>query len=56
MNLSAPTKPLFLIALILAILGVVGKFVDIPVLSEQHFWAVFVGFVVLVIGCVMKGA
>ena len=55
MNLSAPTQPMFLISLVLAILAVVGLFVAIPFVSQYAFWFAIAGYVVLAIGCLMKG-
>ena len=55
MNLSAPTQPVFLIAVILAILAVVGTFVVIPVISANAFWAMTAAFIILVLGNLLKG-
>jgi len=38
MNLSAPTKPKFLISLVLAILAVLGVFMPLPSISGNTFW------------------
>lgn len=56
MNLSAPTQMMFLISLILVILGVVSTFVAIPVVSTYSLWVVVLGYVVLVLGCMMRRA
>ena len=55
MNLSAPTKPVFLIAVILGILGIVGTFVAIPVVSANAFWILAAGFVILTVSTLLKG-
>ncbi|MHA1524866.1 MAG: hypothetical protein ACTSY1_10750 [Alphaproteobacteria bacterium] len=55
MNLSAPTKPVFLVAVVLAILGVLaalGLFAIIPLASV---WIVTIAFGVLAAGCLLKG-
>jgi len=56
MKLSAPTQNLWAIAVILGVLGVLGKLVLIPVLSANAFWLVTLGFAVLVLATVFKGA
>ncbi|MCI0694425.1 hypothetical protein L0337_20750 [candidate division KSB1 bacterium] len=55
MKLNAPTQTLWLIAVILGVLGIVGRFVTIAYVSTYSFWLVAVGFVVLVVGTKMKG-
>ncbi len=56
MNLSAPTMPIFLISLILAILAVLSaKFLSIPVVSGNEFWVAVLAYIVLLVGNVAKG-
>ncbi len=55
-TLSAPTQAVFLISLIIAIIALIGFFVAIPVVSAYAFWIAIIGYVVLALGCVMKGA
>ena len=55
MKLNAPTQGLWLIAVILGVLGILGRFVAIAYVSANAFWLVAVGFVVLVVGTKMKG-
>ncbi|MGZ8407237.1 MAG: hypothetical protein ACXWVJ_04345 [Caulobacteraceae bacterium] len=47
---------MFLISLVLVILGVVSTFFAIPYVSTYSFWVVVVGYVVLVLGCMMRKA
>ena len=54
-KLSAPKQATFLIAVVLAVLGLLSTLVAIPVLSENSFWLVFVGFVVLALGNMLDG-
>ena len=54
MRLNAPTKIAWIIALILGVLGLLGMFADIPVVSEYHFWFVFAGWLLLVIATFAK--
>jgi hypothetical protein len=55
MKLSAPKQGTFWVAVILALLGLVGSFVAIPVVSQYAFWLVVIGFIVLFLGNVMEG-
>ena len=56
MNLSAPNQAVFWIAVIIAVLAIVGTFVVIPVISPYAFWVAILAFVVLAGGVMMKGA
>lgn len=56
MNLSAPTVPVFVISLILAVLAVLGVFANIPFVTAYAFWIAIAAYVVLAIGTLMKGA
>ncbi len=55
MNLSAPTQPVFIISLILAVLAVIGVFVAIPLITPNAFWVAIIAYVVLAIGYVARG-
>ena len=55
MNLSAPTVPIFIISVVLALLALLGHFVNIPFLTIYQFWIAILAYVVLFIGCVTKG-
>jgi hypothetical protein len=55
MTLSAPTMPVFIISVVLAVLALVGHFVSIPFVTLYQFWVALAAYVVLFIGCVMKG-
>lgn len=57
MNLSAPTLPVFLISVILAILAVLVVYagVKIPVVSGNTFITLLIGYVVLLVGNLFKG-
>jgi hypothetical protein len=56
MNLSAPTQVVFIISLIIAVLALIGYFVNIPYVTQYQFWFAIVAYVVLAAGCLMKGA
>lgn len=55
MKLSAPMVITFWIAVIIAVLGIIAQLVTIPVLSGFAFWLVVIGFVILVLGNLLKG-
>ncbi|MDH3581609.1 MAG: hypothetical protein OEM91_13415 [Hyphomicrobiales bacterium] len=55
MNLSAPTMPVFLISLVLAILAIAGTMVAIPVVSGNAFWIAIIAYIVLLVGNVASG-
>ena len=56
MNLSAPTQVVFWISLILVILALIGFFWVVPYLTAYAFWLAIASWVVLAVGCMMKGA
>lgn len=55
MKLSPPKKITFWVSVALGLLGLIGTFVSIPVVSGLAFWFVFVGFALLVAGLLLKG-
>jgi len=55
MRLTPPTKTVFWIATVLAVVALLGNFVAIPFVSANAFWVAFVGFVLLWLGNSMKG-
>ncbi len=56
MKLSAPSTVTFLISLALVILSVIGRVTPAGLLSVYTFTFVFIGYVVLAVGCLFKGA
>lgn len=56
MNLSAPTKPVFIVSVVLAILGLLPMLgVALPFIGAYACWVLLAGFVLLALGCVLKG-
>jgi hypothetical protein len=55
MRLSAPKQVTWIIALILGVLGVVGAFVVIPLVSTYAFWVVVAGLALLLLATLLKG-
>lgn len=55
MKLSAPKNITFYIALIIAVLGLLGKFGVLAFLAPYAFWLVLVAFVLLALATLLKG-
>jgi uncharacterized membrane protein YoaK (UPF0700 family) len=55
MKLSAPNQTLWLIAVIIGVLGIIGSFAAIPVVTPNAFWFVTVAFVILAIATLLRG-
>jgi hypothetical protein len=55
MKLTPPKVITFWIAVVLGILGFIGTLADIQFLSAYAFWFLFAGFVLLILGLLVKG-
>jgi hypothetical protein len=55
MKLTLPKVITFWISVILGVLGFLGVIVTIPLVSAYAFWFLFAGFVLLVLGLLVKG-
>lgn len=55
MKLTPPKKLTFWISIILGLVGLVAKLVAIPFLSAYAFWILFIGFLLLALGLLIKG-
>ena len=55
MRLNPPTKVVFYLSAIVAVVGMIASFVSIPVLSGVAIWVVFIGYVLLFLGNTVKG-
>ena len=55
MNLSPPSTAVFIVSLILAALAVIGKYAQIPFISDHGFWVAIVAYVVLAVGNLFRG-
>ena len=55
MKLSAPKVAVWLIAVILGVLGILGTFISLPLVSEYAFLFVSVGFILLALATYLKG-
>jgi hypothetical protein len=56
MDLSAPTKVVFIIAVILAVISLLPTLgIAVAILGAYSYWLLIVAFIVLAAGCLMKG-
>jgi len=55
MKLNPPKMITFWISVALGALGFLGKIVTIPFVSTYDFWFLFIGFLLLVLGLLIKG-
>jgi hypothetical protein len=55
MKLSAPKKSTFYVALVLAVLGLLGELGVIDAVATYAFWLAFFGYAVLALGNYVKG-
>lgn len=55
MKLSAPKNITWWIAVILGVLGFLGNFMALPVISGFSFWLLFLGFALLAVATMMDG-
>jgi|GEM_PF-245036 len=55
MKLSAPKNLTWIIAVVLGLLGLLGNFVALPVISGLSFWLLFLGFAVLAVATFVEG-
>jgi len=57
MTLNAPKQIVFIIAVVLAVLALIGVFAPtVPLLGGYAFWILIVGFIVLAGGVLVSGA
>ena len=55
MKLNAPKTVTWWIAIIVGVLGVLGSFVSLPLVSTYSFLFVVIGFVLLALGTLLTG-
>jgi hypothetical protein len=55
MKLTPPTKTAFWLSVILAVLGLAGRYLQVPFVSNYYFYFVLVGYIVLFLGTILKG-
>ena len=54
MRLSPPKNITWWIAVILGVLGLLGKLTTIPIVTGLEFWFVFIAFAILVFATLLK--
>ncbi len=54
-KLSRPRSVTFILALLFGIAGFIGYIGLVPLLGALAFWLVFIGWVLLVLGVLIKG-
>lgn len=55
MKLNAPKNVTWWIAVVIGVLGMLGSFVQLPLVSDNYFLFVAVGFVLLALATLLKG-
>ncbi len=55
MKLSAPKQVTFWVAVVIGLIGLVVQIAQISILLPYAFWIVVVGFVILILGNMVKG-
>ena len=53
MTLSAPKQLTFIIAVVLAVIGLLATIVQLGALTGLAIWLILLGFIVLAIGCLV---
>jgi hypothetical protein len=58
MKLNAPSQTFWLIAVVLGVVGILGKLAIIPaaIIAGNAFWLVTIGFAILALTTMFKGA
>jgi len=52
---NAPKKITYIISLVLGILGILGSIVSIPFVSAYAIWFLGIAWLLLILGCYVKG-
>jgi len=55
MRINRPSKNVFVVSLIFALVGLLAHIGSIPVLSSMSFWLVLFGYILLFLGVTVKG-
>jgi hypothetical protein len=54
-KLSSPKQVTWIVALVLAALGLIGKVGTVAILTQYAFWLVLAAAVLLLLACLVKG-
>ena len=55
MKPSAPNKIIWIIGLIAGVLGIIGHYTHVDILTQNNFLLVLIGFLALAVGTSFKG-
>lgn len=55
MQLTPPKHWVFWVSVVLAVLGLIGTFVSLPIIGAFSIWFVIAGYVLLALGNLLKG-
>ena len=55
MKLNAPKQATWIVAVVAGVLGFIGTYIEIPVVSGIAFWLIFGAFVLLALATYLKG-
>jgi hypothetical protein len=55
MKLSEPKVITFIIAVVIAVLAILGTMVSIPLISANAFWVLFIAFALLALANMVNG-
>jgi hypothetical protein len=55
MRLNAPKNVTWWIAVVVGVLGILGSFTSLPLVSDNSFLFVVIGFVLLALATLLKG-
>ncbi len=47
---SAPSKPIYILGIVLGLLGILGHFASVDFLTTYNYWFLLAGFLLLAIG------
>jgi multidrug transporter EmrE-like cation transporter len=56
MPMHTPSKWIFILALVLAVLALIGALAHVPYLTVYAVWLAIAAYVVLALGCIFKTA
>ncbi len=55
MKTNAPRSIVWWVSVVIGVLGIVGKFIALPILTAYSWWLVAIGFIILALATVIKG-
>ncbi|HEV2514268.1 MAG TPA: hypothetical protein VGV07_03400 [Devosia sp.] len=56
MTLNAPSQTMFIVAVVIAVVALIGQLFSIAFIGTYAFWILIVAFIVLAAAVMMKGA